>query len=72
MLTHEPCYKIEKYNIRTVLVQDLSQVDLIELHTNDGKQEEPKNIFVSADTSVRLLVKKREWARLITSLLLPS
>lgn len=38
----------------------------LDLFMNDVKQEEPKNIFVSVDTSVRLFVKKRKWARLTT------
>lgn len=36
------------------------QVELIDLHTNDVKQEEPKDIFVSRDTPARLLDKNRE------------
>lgn len=36
------------------------QVELTDLHTNDVKQEEPKDIFVSRDTPARLLVKNRD------------
>ena len=32
----------------------------VDLYMNDVKQEEPKNLFVSVDTSVRLLVKNRK------------
>ena len=59
--------KLGNTGIRTLLAQNgSSPITGRSPYMNNVEKEEPKNIFVSIDTSVRLFTRKRKWAKLTT------